>query len=112
MKLEQMSDEANEAESLKLLKGPSSIVKPTAQFSDINELIRDLPITDDTACGLWCLRGPFLQRFANKKVYVLLYGLAGLLFAATGAYFNGTITTIEKRFRISSQATGLLRINC
>lgn len=41
-------------------------------------------------------------------MYVLLYGFTGCLLAATYAYFNATITTIEKRYRIPSRNTGII----
>lgn len=72
----------------------------------VDELCRQLPITEETSCGIWYFRGPFLQRFANKKAYVFLYGVLGCIFSASYAYFNGTITTIEKRFKIPSKTTG------
>lgn len=39
-----------------------------------------------------------------------LYGIAGSLFGATYAYFNGTITTIEKRYKIPSRNTGFISV--
>lgn len=66
----------------------------------------DLPLHDDTTCGIWFIKGPFLQKFANKKAYVLLYGFLGCMFSASYAYSTGTITTIEKRFKIPSRNTG------
>ncbi|KAL1493462.1 hypothetical protein ABEB36_011509 [Hypothenemus hampei] len=65
---------------------------------------------EETACGLWCFKGPILQKFANKKAYVILYGLLGCVFSASFAYFNGTITTLEKRFKIPSRTTGIISI--
>lgn len=53
---------------------------------------------------------PFTHRFANKKAYVLIYGLSGAFFNMSFAYFNGTISTIEKRFKIPSQTTGLIAV--
>lgn len=61
----------------------------------------------ETACGFWLFRGKFLQRFANKKAFVLLYGIVGCLFSASYAYNSGTITTLEKRFKIPSRTTGI-----
>lgn len=40
----------------------------------------------------------------------MLYGVVGCIFAATFAYFNGTITTIEKRFKIPSRNTGIISV--
>ncbi|XP_074101813.1 organic anion transporting polypeptide 58Dc [Cotesia typhae] len=76
----------------------------------IDDIFRDLPLTDDTSCGIWFFRGPNLQKFANKNAYVFLYGVLGCIFSASYAYFNGTITTIEKRFKIPSKTTGLITV--
>lgn len=72
----------------------------------LTELCASMPLTDETTCGIGCFRGPVLQRFANKKAYVILYGILGCIFAASYSYFNGTITTLEKRFKIPSKTTG------
>lgn len=73
---------------------------------EIDDVLEELASSEDTTCGISFLRGPKLQRFANKKAYVILYGILGCVFSASYAYYNGTITTIEKRFKISSKTTG------
>ena len=103
--------DSNSPEIEKLLKLPETPLTPpsspvTTVNQDIDEIFRTLPITEETSCGIWFLRGPILQRFANKKAYVFLYGVLGCIFSASYAYFNGTITTIEKRFKIPSKTTG------
>lgn len=40
----------------------------------------------------------------------MLYGLVGCIISATYAYFNGTITTIEKRYKIPSRNTGIISV--
>ncbi|KAG7205509.1 hypothetical protein KM043_007490 [Ampulex compressa] len=105
--------EKNGPETLKLLGVPSTPpTTPTTptQARGLEDVFKELPITDDTSCGIWCVRGPNLQRFANKKAYVFLYGVLGCIFSASYAYFNGTITTIEKRFKIPSKTTGLITV--
>lgn len=47
-------------------------------------------------------------RCANKKMYVLLYGVTGCILGATYAYSNATLTTLEKRYRIPSRNTGII----
>ncbi|KAH8275691.1 hypothetical protein KR026_012669 [Drosophila bipectinata] len=64
----------------------------------------------DTRCGFWICTGPFLQRFATEKMYVVLYGFAGCVLAMTFAYFNGTITTMEKRFKIPTKISGIISV--
>lgn len=51
-----------------------------------------------------------VQRFANKKVLVACYGVLSLVFASAGAYFNGTITTLEKRYKIPSKNMGIISV--
>jgi organic anion transporter 5A len=41
---------------------------------------------------------------------VVLYGIVGSIVGATYAYFSGTITTLEKRFKIPSKNTGIISI--
>uniref|UniRef100_A0A1A9UYM4 Solute carrier organic anion transporter family member n=1 Tax=Glossina austeni TaxID=7395 RepID=A0A1A9UYM4_GLOAU len=77
---------------------------------DINKLLREMPLTEDMTCGFWIFKGKFLQRFANQTSYVILYGLVGCVFSMTYSYFNGTITTIEKRFKIPSRNTGIISV--
>ncbi|XP_023288345.1 solute carrier organic anion transporter family member 2A1-like [Orussus abietinus] len=108
-----VSREKNGPESLTLLKPPSGGAgSPPASPSPraLEDIFRELPLTEETACGIWCFKGPNLQRFANKKAYVFLYGILGCIFSASYAYFNGTITTIEKRFKIPSKTTGIISV--
>lgn len=94
----------------KVIRRPSAIPKsPTltsAEFDEYADLFDSMPLTEETTCGFWFLKGALLQKMANKKVYVCLYGLLGCFIGATYAYFNGTITTLEKRFQIPSRTTG------
>lgn len=48
------------------------------------------------------------HRFANKKAFILVFGVVGLIFSSTHSYYNGTITTIEKRFKIPTRNIGLI----
>lgn len=66
----------------------------------------DEAAVEDTVCGVWFFKPKWLQIFASKKVYVLVYGLLGLNQFMLSSYFNGTLTTMEKRFKFSSQMSG------
>ena len=112
MKNNTSNHEKNGPESQKLLRVPSTppTTPTTPSPRGLEDVFRELPITDETSCGIWCIRGLTLQRFANKKAYVFLYGVLGCIFSASYAYFNGTITTIEKRFKIPSKTTGLITV--
>ncbi|XP_067634401.1 solute carrier organic anion transporter family member 74D-like [Eurosta solidaginis] len=78
--------------------------------AEIKALLRDIPLTEDVSCGFWIFKGTFIQRLANQTTYVLLYGFVGCVFGMTSSYFNGTWTTLEKRFKIPSKNLGLIAI--
>ncbi|XP_068145560.1 solute carrier organic anion transporter family member 74D-like [Drosophila tropicalis] len=65
---------------------------------------------EDTTCGFWIFKGKFLQRFATERMYVTLYGIAGCALSMTFAYFNGTITTLEKRYKIPTRMSGIISV--
>lgn len=81
-------------------------IKTSTSVTNLN-VEDDILLNEETSCGIWFIKGSFLQRFANKKAYVFLYGILGCLFSATFAYHNGTITTLEKRFKIPSRNSGM-----
>ena len=85
---------------------PRNPLMITEEFEDYSDAFQNMQLTEDTTCGFWFVKGSFLQKFANKKAYVFLYGIMGCIYSATFAYFNGTITTLEKRFKIPSRTTG------
>jgi Organic Anion Transporter Polypeptide (OATP) family len=47
-----------------------------------------------------------MQKLASKKSFVFVYGITGSMEFALSAYFVATISTIEKRFQISSKFSG------
>lgn len=77
---------------------------------ELQRIFNATPLTKDTTCGFGCFKGSFFQKFANQTAYVMVYGLVGCFFSMTNSYFNGTITTLEKRFKIPSRNTGMIMI--
>ena len=65
-----------------------------------------LEVVEDTECGYGFLRGKALQRLATKNVYASFYGLLGCVLFSAYSYSMGTITTLEKRFKIPSKTIG------
>ncbi|CRK86315.1 CLUMA_CG000186, isoform A [Clunio marinus] len=62
-----------------------------------------------TSCGLSWLGYPkYLQRFATTRSFILVYGILGIFQAMGYIYFIITLQTMEKRFKIPSQTTGLI----
>lgn len=60
----------------------------------------------ENMCGLSFWHPSWLQKFANSKMFLIVYGLLGTTQAMGYLYFVVTLTTIEKRFKIPSQTTG------
>jgi len=94
-----VDEDKDKEQAVPLVKNSTTKVPPEACATE-------LEVTEDTECGIGFVRGQFLQRLANKNVYVFLYGLTGLVMSATWSYSSGTITTLEKRFKIPSKTIG------
>ncbi|KAG4067712.1 hypothetical protein HA402_005484 [Bradysia odoriphaga] len=75
---------------------------------DFEVIFRNAPLPKDSLCGIGPLHGRFLQKCANKKSFIFVFGIVGLIFASSHAYYNGTITTMEKRFKIPSAKMGFI----
>lgn len=60
----------------------------------------------DMRCGLGCFSPDWIQQFATKKAFLVVFSLLGVIQGMTWSYFTATITTLEKRFKISSQTAG------
>ena len=99
-KIGNSDNDANEKNSMLTTKSIKS-------YQNVSEIDKCIEISEETSCGIWFIKSAWLQRFANKKAYVFLYGVLGCIYSATYAYFNGTITTLEKRFKIPSRTTGI-----
>uniref|UniRef100_A0A1I8NU26 Solute carrier organic anion transporter family member n=1 Tax=Stomoxys calcitrans TaxID=35570 RepID=A0A1I8NU26_STOCA len=100
------ADEQNDRESSKKLLNTQKSVDP----QELRKFMNDMPLTQDTTCGFLCFRGPNLQKLANQTAYVIIYGMVGCVFSMTNSYFHGTISTLEKRFKIPSRNTGMIMI--
>lgn len=64
----------------------------------------------DYQCGLGSCRPKILQRLANPRVFFIVYSVMGILQGAYKTYFVGTLSTIERRFAMSSKTTGIILI--
>ncbi|XP_055706952.1 solute carrier organic anion transporter family member 74D isoform X2 [Phlebotomus papatasi] len=61
-----------------------------------------------TECGVAFWRPQWLQRFANTRSFIIVYGFLGTVQAMSYMYFVITLTTIERRFKIPSRTTGII----
>lgn len=57
-------------------------------------------------CGFSFWHPKWIGRFASIKWFMVVYGSLGMIQATSYIYLVITLTTIEKRFKISSQTTG------
>lgn len=61
---------------------------------------------DETKCGVSCCTPNWLQVLASKKSFVVAYTLVLTMLYMINAYFMGTITTVEKNYKMSSKMLG------
>lgn len=59
-------------------------------------------------CGLTGWHPKWLQKYANTKSFLVVYGLLGTIQSMAFLYFVVTLTTVEKRFKIPSYTTGIV----
>lgn len=59
-------------------------------------------------CGMSFWHPNWLQKYATTKIFMGVYGLLGTVQAMSYMYFVVTLTTIEKRFKMPSQTTGIV----
>lgn len=62
----------------------------------------------DTECGLGPCAPNWLQKFASKQVFLMVFCIAWVLQGMYHTYFVSAITTIEKLFQIQSKITGTI----
>lgn len=93
------------------LTNNSSMATTTPQKSK-DKLPSEKPTTNerDYMCGLGGCRPTFLQSLATPKVFFVVYSIMGILQGAYKTYFVGTMSTIERRFGMSSKTTGVILI--
>ena len=59
-------------------------------------------------CGLGNFRPGCLQKFASKKAYVIIYGCLGIFKAMQSTYISSMVSTLERRFGITSKESAYL----
>ncbi|XP_013783261.1 solute carrier organic anion transporter family member 3A1-like [Limulus polyphemus] len=64
--------------------------------------------TEKYYCELWSCRPKWLQPFANKKAFLVVFCLTSVLQGMYYTYFVSVLTTIEKRYQIQSKTAGIV----
>ncbi|GFR12861.1 solute carrier organic anion transporter family member 4A1 [Trichonephila clavata] len=73
------------------------------------EHIREDDDVDDQ-CGIGRFKPKWLQRFADPKIYLVIFCIVGVLEGAYFTYFVGILSTLEKRFAFDSKVSGVILI--
>lgn len=68
----------------------------------------DTETDQDMECGLGPCTPRWLQRFASKQAFLMVFCIAWVLQGMYHTYFVSAITTIEKLFQIQSKITGII----
>ncbi|RZB39960.1 solute carrier organic anion transporter family member 4C1 [Asbolus verrucosus] len=68
----------------------------------------DFTDNSDTECGLGPFAPHWLQMFASKQAFLIVFCIAWVLQGMYHTYFVSAITTIEKLFQIQSKITGII----
>jgi len=66
---------------------------------------------EDEMCGFGFCSPQWIQQFATKKSFVVVFSLLGVVQGMGWSYFTATISTLEKRFQISSQTAGRIMLS-
>nr|XP_053647821.1 solute carrier organic anion transporter family member 4A1-like [Cherax quadricarinatus] len=89
--------------------GDENSVKLTKEsIRQTRALIHTQEDVKDTLCGIGPFKPKWLQVLALKEVYVLCYCLVGLTQGMFFTYTVSTLSTIEKRFKLTSKQTGTI----
>ncbi|XP_077302634.1 organic anion transporting polypeptide 33Ea [Arctopsyche grandis] len=65
-------------------------------------------MSTEVQCGVWNFRPKCLQKFATPRSFMIIYGFLGTVQAMSFIYFVVSLTTMERRFKIPSQTTGIM----
>lgn len=77
---------------------------------DLDSTRVNLPVRTDNLFGISCFKPAWLQRFANPKVYLVIFCMIGVLQGAYFTYFIGVLSTLEKRYAFESKISGIILI--
>lgn len=85
--------------------------KPDKDALAANEILSDSDFSSnesDTECGLGPCAPKWMQSYASKESFLIVFCIAWVLQGMFHTYFVSAITTIEKLFQIQSKVTGMI----
>ncbi|XP_054164677.1 solute carrier organic anion transporter family member 74D-like, partial [Oppia nitens] len=65
-------------------------------------------LADNRLCGLGSWRPKSVQSWATPKVFIFIFGLLGIIMGAPYTYMVASLTTLERRYGISSLVMGFI----
>ncbi len=57
-------------------------------------------------CGIFCWKPQWMQRFPTKHWFIAVFLLAIIIKGMSGSYFPSTISSVEKRLKVSTETIG------
>lgn len=81
---------------------------PKSQCFTLMRSNSELTDNNDTECGLGPCAPKWLQVFASKQAFLVVFCITWVLQGMYYTYFVSVITTIEKLFQIQSKTTGII----
>lgn len=83
---------------------------PTSSRLNSSNLIESDKKVDslDYSCGIFNFRPKWLQKFARKQVFLLVFCLTSVLQGCYFTYIVSVLTTIEKLYQLPSRTTGFI----
>ena len=82
--------------------------KSTVNDNNVKTGVEQLTNVSDYHCGLSCWKPQWLQPFASKQTFLVVFCITWVLQGMYYSYFVSVITTIEKLFQIQSKTTGVI----
>ncbi|XP_075550673.1 solute carrier organic anion transporter family member 74D-like isoform X2 [Dermacentor variabilis] len=88
-----------------------AVAQPSKDDAPVREPKPDDAVDErDYRCGVGSCRPGWLQRFATPRYYAFILATLGTCQGAYRMYMVSTLTTMEKRFSLSSKQTGFILI--
>ncbi|XP_068238435.1 solute carrier organic anion transporter family member 74D-like [Palaemon carinicauda] len=75
---------------------------------EVEQILHNEDDTNETRCGFGFFKPKWLQYLAKKEMYILVYCLTGMTHGMFFTYTVSVLSTIEKRFGLTSKETGTI----
>ncbi|XP_064077325.1 LOW QUALITY PROTEIN: solute carrier organic anion transporter family member 74D-like [Macrobrachium nipponense] len=90
------------------LSGTKLTEEQLKKQAEVEEILHNKQDIEDTKCGFGVFKPKWLQYLAKKEIYILVYCLTGMTHGMFFTYTVSVLSTIEKRFGLTSKQTGTI----